>query len=36
MSLDRDDPRGLAHALAGVLKARILDATLAPGDRVPT
>lgn len=35
-TLDRDDPRGLAHALAGVLKARILDGTLAPGDRVPT
>lgn len=34
--LDRDDPRGLTHALVEQLKAQILDGRLRPGDQVPT
>lgn len=34
--LRRDDPRGLAHALAARLKAEIVAGELTPGDQVPS
>ena len=34
--LDRDDPRGLSHALVEALKGHILAGRLGPGDQLPT
>lgn len=33
---DREDPRGLGHALASTLKALILEGVLRPGDQIPS
>ncbi|MFT3875283.1 MAG: FadR/GntR family transcriptional regulator [Propioniciclava sp.] len=35
-TFDRDDPRGLGHALTGVLRQRIIEGDLAPGALLPS